>query len=98
MKLILKGPFEENVYSLMRKIGYHFVGKNREEYNFIKPIGGDAFPRFDIYLKIEDQNLVINLHLDQKRPIYKSTTAHSGEYDGELIEKELERIKQILQK
>jgi len=99
MEFILKGPVKDNIYNLMRKIGYHFVGKNREgEYNFIKPIGGGAFPRFDIYLKIENENLIFNLHLDQKRPIYKGAPAHAGEYEGEIVEKEAKRIKEILEK
>lgn len=80
----------------MRKIGYHFVSQNKENYNFIKPVGGDAFPRFDIYLRIEDGNLAISLHLDQKRPIYKGTPAHQGEYEGDLVDKEIKRIKELL--
>ncbi len=89
----------------MRKIGYHFQGeeKEKEEFIFTRPPKG--YPRFHIYLKIDDstdspqeiKNLIFNLHLDQKKPIYKGTTAHSGEYEGELVEKETERIKQILQ-
>lgn len=97
MTFTIQTPSKDNIYNLMRNTGYHFVRKNKEEYNFIKPIGGDAFPRFDIYLKIDGGDLVINLHLDQKKPIYKGMPAHAGEYDGELVEKEAERIKQILQ-
>jgi len=98
MKFTLKGPFGENVYNLMRKIGYHFLKKDEKsgELNFVHPIGGDAYPRFHIYLKKEGEDLIFNLHLDQKRPIYKGTTAHSGEYSGEIVEKERKRIKKIL--
>lgn len=78
----------------MRGLGYHFVSENRGEYNFIKPLAGAAFPRFDIYLTIEEDNLIISLHLDQKKPIYRGTPAHGGEYEGDLVEKEAERIKQ----
>jgi len=83
---------------LIRAIGYHFIGRTTEEYHFMRPMNGGAFPRFDIYMRIEGINFVFNLHLDQKRPIYKGITAHSGEYEGELVEKEAERIKQIWQK
>ena len=105
MKFELKGPFKENVYNLMRRIGYHFQNeeKEREELSFVRPLAG--YPRFHIYLKIdgstgspqEIKNLIFNLHLDQKRPIYKGAPAHSGEYEGEIVEKEAERIKQTLQ-
>ena len=49
-------------------------------------------------MKIENENLIFNLHLDQKRPIYKGVTAHSGEYEGEVVEEEAERFKKILEK
>ena len=97
MKFVLKGPFKENVYNLMRKAGYYFQGedKEKEELIFTRPPRG--YPRFHLYLKIEDGNLIFNLHLDQKRPIYKGAPAHAGEYDGEIVSKEAERIKQILE-
>lgn len=39
---------------------------------------------------------VFNLHLDQKKPSYGGSHAHSGEYDGEIINEEVERIKSLL--
>ncbi len=85
----------------MRKIGYLFLYKDEGtgEMSFVNPAGSagkNGYPRFHIYSRMEVGNLVLNLHLDQKRPIYEGTTAHSGEYDGELVGKEAERIKEIL--
>ncbi len=40
-----------------------------------------------------DQMLIINLHLDQKRPSYGTARAHSGEYDSPLVANEGQRIK-----
>jgi len=96
MRFVLKGPFRENAYNLMRKAGYHFQGKETEagELTFTRPPRG--YPRFHLYLKIEKDNLIFNLHLDQKKPIYKGAPAHAGEYDGEVVEKEAERIKQFI--
>ena len=96
MKFKLKGPFKENYYNLMRKIGYHFQGKKGNELAFVRPVRD--YPRFHIYLKKEGEDLIFNLHLDQKKPIYKSAIAHSGEYEGEIVEQEVERIKIILHK
>ncbi len=42
------------------------------------------------------QAIIINLHLDQKKPIYRGTPAHSAEYEGRVVEKEAERIKKII--
>ena len=97
MKFTLKGPFAENLYNPMRKIGYHFQeeDKEKEEFIFVRPPRG--YPRFHLFVKFEKENLIFNLHLDQKRPIYKGAPAHAGEYEGEIVEKEAERIKQVLQ-
>jgi len=96
MKFIIKNNFRENIYTLARKIGYHFQDKEKErqELNFVRPPHG--YPRFHLYLKTKGENLIFNLHLDQKKPIYKGSPAHAGEYDGELVQKEAERIKQLL--
>ena len=95
MKFILKGLFKENIYNLMRESGYYFQGKNEEkgESNFVRPPRN--YPRFHIYLKVESENLIFNLHLDQKKPIYEGIPAHSGEYESKVVEQEAERIKQI---
>jgi len=97
MRFEIKGPFRENIYSLMRKIGYHIQGKdeNKSELIFVRPPKG--YPRFHLFVKVKNNVLIFNLHLDQKKPIYKGAPAHAGEYDGEVVEKEIKRIKQILQ-
>ena len=87
MRIVVK--FSGNVYNLMRQLGYH-----PHESSFVRRLSAAGYPRFHVYLKVSGGNLEINLHLDQKKPIYKGATAHSGEYDGELVENEAERIKQ----
>ncbi len=114
MKFVIKGPFKENIYKLMRKISYHFLrvaetsshlsprptpqglvkDEQKGEFELARPSKG--YPRFHLFLKIQGDNLFFNLHLDQKKPTYEGTPAHSGEYDGELVSKEVERIKETL--
>lgn len=98
MKFILEKPAKENIYTLIRKIGYYPLSKEEksEETNCVRLLDRSGYPRFHIYLKTDGENLIFNLHLDQKKPIYKGAPAHAGEYDGEIVEKEAERIKQIL--
>ncbi len=98
MKFILQKFVKENIYTLIRKIGYYPLSKDEkaEETNCVRPLDRSGYPRFHLYLKADGDNLIFNLHLDQKKPIYKGITAHSGEYDGEIVEKEAERIKQLL--
>ena len=98
MTIILKT--KETPYSLMRQCGYHFDRQNNGELVFSRIIGASrsGYPRFHIYMKVDQvsQQTFINLHLDQKKPIYKGAAAHSGEYDGQVVEREVQRIKGIL--
>lgn len=101
MIFVIKNP-EDSITNLTRKIGYFFIGQDAKtgELSFIRPLERGGYPRFHLYIKInpETQEIIFNLHLDQKRPIYRGTPAHAGEYEGAVVEKEAERIKQILQK
>lgn len=90
MKFTIKNP-GGSIITLLRKANYSSV-KN----SFIKPLGKAGFPRFHAYITQEKDNLIFNLHLDQKKPVYKGTSAHSGEYNSPIVEQEAERIKQIL--
>ncbi len=91
----------ENILSLIRKLGYNatpFSYSNDNEFNFVKPIGRNFYPRFHIYIKEDKEKMayLFSLHLDQKKISYNKQTSHSGEYDGEIVEREMERIKRIL--
>ena len=97
MKFILKkSELSENIYNSIRKIGYRFREKDekKSEFIFIRPLERNGYPIFHLYLKIKKQSLVFNLHLDQKKPVYKGTAAHAAEYKGEIVENEAERIKE----
>lgn len=100
MDFTFKGPIKDSIYNVIRKIGYKYWGKDEGngEYNFIRPLEKRSYPRFHLYLKIEDEDWILNLHLDQKKPSYNGVPAHSGEYDGEVVEKEVKRIKEILKR
>jgi len=94
MKFGLKN--NANVLALTRKIGYVIRGKKKEELDCVRYLSSQSYPRFHLYIKEDGDNLRFNLHLDQKKPSYKGSSAHSGEYEGDLIEKEKERILKII--
>ena len=98
MKFIIKNHSGENIINLMRQIGYYFLGRG-PDLSFVRPLEKSGYPRFHIYLNIDEKTdeIIFNLHLDQKRPIYRGAPAHAGEYEGAVVEKEAERIKQLLQ-
>ncbi len=93
---IPENQIQENIIDLGRKIGYFCIGrgKNDSEFSFIRPLYGRDFPRFHLFVR-QDQgkNILFNLHLDQKKPIYKNSNAHSAEYEGPVVEDEILRIK-----
>lgn len=102
MRFTAKNTSGGHIENLMKMAQYHFMGfaSNDGKMNFIHPLGGDNYPRFHIYLRYDKKNkeMSIDLHLDQKKPIYQGATAHQGEYEGEIIEKEAARIKKALTK
>lgn len=83
----------------IRRCGYgKIIDRRMDKISYAKRIHRDFYPRFHVYIKTEGESVVFDLHLDQKRPIYEGVTAHSGEYDGEVVEREGERIKRSLVK
>ena len=83
----------------MRSAGYHYEGADQKtkEFKFYRSVSDNLFPRFHIYGFLDkSKTLSLSMHLDQKAPVYQGSTAHSGDYEGEVIEKEAARIKQSL--
>ncbi|MFH0892597.1 MAG: hypothetical protein V1867_07550 [Candidatus Falkowbacteria bacterium] len=94
MKLIIyKQDLPEPLERFMRHAGYapHLD-------SFVRRLTRLDYPRFHVYLKEEKDRVIINLHLDQKKPSYAGSGAHahSGEYDGELVAGEMARLKNLL--
>ena len=86
-----------NLTEAMRKAGYHPEIKRRSgEISYVRSISKGDFPRFHVYGNEKNGELEINLHIDQKAPVYEGTSAHAGEYEGTVVEKESERIKKAL--
>ncbi len=91
----MKIPISSNINPglVMRRSGYGFLrDKNTGGGSYVRRLGSGFYPRLHVY--IEGDN--INLHLDQKQASYKGTSAHSGEYSGEVVEQEGERIKNVM--
>lgn len=82
-----------NVLAVMRQAGYnHFIDPNTGDESFVLRTGPDYYPRFHVYIHEDAKSVGIDLHLDQKKPQYKGTRAHNGEYDGPVVEREIARI------
>lgn len=87
MKFTIENNTGYNIPSLMRHLGYHPF---RDSYS--RRLGTSHYPKFHIYIDEDGDRLTFNLHLDQKKVSYQGQVAHSGDYDGELLDQEKERI------
>ena len=88
---------KENIINVARSIGYLIIdSRDNGEYNLVRKLTGQNYPRFHIYLKVAGDRYMFSMHLDQKKPSYAGTHAHSGEYAGPVVEEEADRIKNVL--
>ncbi len=82
-----------NPLAVMRKAGYfEFTDPNTHKKSFILRPTSERYPRWHLYLKHENGQVIFDLHLDQKKPSYSGTRMHAGEYEGPTVKRELERI------
>ncbi|MCD6149409.1 hypothetical protein J7J13_01315 [bacterium] len=96
MKIIINN-IKENPASFLRRAGYIFQRHIGEEMSFIRPLARGGYPRFHIYAYADSGNLIINIHLDQKKETYGDSTRHHGEYEEDgALKKEADRIKTII--
>lgn len=109
MEFLIKN-LQKNINNIMRTVGYMpAFFQNDGEFSVIRKVGRNDYPRFHLYIREEEvprhsdssgqmkgKNLIFYLHLDQKKPSYKGAKGHSGEYEGDLVEGEAERIKSLL--
>jgi len=88
---------KESAVSLLRRAGYIFQRKEGDEMSFIRPLAQSGYPRFHMYVKVDVIDLVINIHLDQKKETYGEGTRHHGEYEeNPALSEEVRRIKSII--
>ena len=89
--------FTGNLTDEMRSAGYHYDGPDEKtkELRFYKTLSSNLYPRFHIYGTFDraKKMLSLNLHLDQKAPVYQGATAHAGDYEGQVVEQEAKRLK-----
>lgn len=88
---IYKQDLKDNLNSFLRSCGYMPFFES-----YIRILSGAGYPRFHLYINENDKQYLLNLHIDQKRPSYGKETAHSGEYEGKVVEDEADRIVDLI--
>ncbi|PLX21283.1 hypothetical protein C0584_03090 [Candidatus Parcubacteria bacterium] len=98
MKIILdKNKFNLKAEQFLRRNGYAFIlDRRRGKESFVRRMGAGYYPRFHVYVKREDDRIILDLHLDQKEASYKGAHMHNAEYDGEVVAAEIKRLKALI--
>lgn len=87
-----------SLQQFFRQAGYYPLNDRRASSpSFVRRLSRDYYPRFHVYYSLEDDGYLLNLHLDQKKASYSGQKAHSAEYDGDLVENEIIRLKRMLE-
>ncbi|MFA5175050.1 MAG: hypothetical protein WC430_01345 [Patescibacteria group bacterium] len=77
----------------IRRSGYGRIFDRRSgQTSYVRRLDRDLYPRFHIYIEETETDYIFNLHLDQRQTIYEGVSAHSGDYVGTAVEKEVKRI------
>lgn len=91
-----------NADEFLRRAGFAYIYDNvRGHGSYVKRLTRDYYPRLHVYV-MEKQDeagrdlIVIEMHLDQKKASYAGTKMHSAEYDGEVVEAEIENLKNLM--
>ena len=87
-KIVMHSPL-----AVLRNAGYSpFTDPQSGESSFVLKLTSEFYPRFHLYVHEKRDEVILSLHLDQKKASYGANHMHSGEYEGPIIEKEMRRI------
>ena len=98
MKLIIKREqLTQTPQDFLRRAGYGLIFDRQRGINsFVRRLGGGFYPRLHMYPEIQGDNIVFNLHMDQKQASYEGSHMHNAEYDNEIVAEEIERLRSII--
>ncbi|MEK7620195.1 MAG: hypothetical protein AAB413_03080 [Patescibacteria group bacterium] len=92
MKKFFAGPLSDNARNLLRRLGYGEQRTRAGQISYVKRVMGERFPRYHAYVEDMNGGIQVNLHVDQKEASYEGTSAHAGEYEGPVVEREMSRV------
>jgi len=90
MQKLFPGPLPDHGRNILRRFGYGELRKWDGTISYAKRVSSANFPRYHAYIEDKPEGLQINLHVDQKEATHEGVHAHSGEYDGPLVEAEMQ--------
>ncbi|MEI7451989.1 MAG: hypothetical protein WCK37_02155 [Candidatus Falkowbacteria bacterium] len=83
--------------NFLHSAGYARIFDSRRQVaSHVRRLGTGHYPRLHLYFDVLGDNVVFNLHLDQKEASYEGSHMHSAEYDSELVANEIARLRDIV--
>ncbi|MCK5415833.1 hypothetical protein KAI92_00210 [Candidatus Parcubacteria bacterium] len=81
----------------LRRNGYQYLyDKKTQKESYIRTLTNSRYPRLHLYLNVNENDIIFDLHLDQKKTSYKGANMHSAEYDGEVVGDEIMRLQGLI--
>ncbi len=97
MKLTVNKNKLADYHIFLRRNGYALIfDRRRGVESFVKRLGEGHYPRLHLYVDERENNLIFNLHLDQKKASYQGHNMHNAEYDNEFVSREITNLKRLL--
>jgi hypothetical protein len=97
MKFKVEKDKVSNYTNFLRRAGYALIhDRRRGTKSFVRRLGRGHYPRLHLYVDDTGNSWSFNLHLDQKKASYEGHNMHNAEYDGEIVEGEIYRLKSLL--
>lgn len=97
MKFIIKN-ITQNPTTALRRAGYTFQHHtDRGEMSFVRMMARGGYPRFHMYVTIQNRDMHISFHIDHKKHTYGNDTRHHGEYDtSQALTDEAHRLQKMI--
>ncbi len=99
MKFKISNNLTHTPENVLRTCGYLSIfDQKSQKSSFVRKITGNRYPRFHLYFKETNNELIFDLHLDQSKTVYSDQKAHNADYDSPEVKQELVRIYQEVKK
>ncbi len=98
MKLrIKKKQINVNYSIFIKRLGYGIIrDRHSGSESFVRRLGREFYPRFHMYVNDFKDMIELNIHIDHKKIGISTNNRHNAEYSGELVSREIKRIKDAL--
>lgn len=99
MKFSLQNSFSHPLANILRSCGYKkLIDQKTGKTSFVKKLTRQNYPRFHVYIRENQKEIIVDLHLDQTKALYAKQIAHRADYESEQVKNELYRIYQVFKK